>query len=217
MLTYYSGIQVVVYVNADRGSNSIQRQSQGVGPGKGKREGKEVVLMKCLLDCVADPLPNMIMSWDRGLVTALLPPANLVHFVSLGATHYCNGPPYSTSTCYTSLSHPSTASLLDDRICPPAQYTTRTPMTYLYPRETCSQRGQMGPLTPPLWVPRSPPTVTCLGCMRMRMSSLPCSRLLMSPSNGLHEHSTRRPASLQVLWSLGPHGCQTHPSALCLA
>jgi hypothetical protein len=25
--------------------------------------------MNCLLDCVADPLPNMIMSSDRGLVT----------------------------------------------------------------------------------------------------------------------------------------------------
>ena len=33
--------------------------------------------------CVADPLPNMIMSADRGLVTALYPPANLVYFISL--------------------------------------------------------------------------------------------------------------------------------------
>jgi hypothetical protein len=61
-LTYYTGFQVVIYGNTDRGSNSIQRQRQGVGPGRGKSRGKEVVLMKSLLDCVADPLPNMIMS-----------------------------------------------------------------------------------------------------------------------------------------------------------
>ena len=45
---------------------------------------------------------------------------------------------------------------------------------------------------------------------------LACSRPWLSPSNGLHEHSTRRPTSLQVLWPLSPHGRQTHPSALCL-
>jgi hypothetical protein len=61
-LTYYTGFQVMIYGDTDRGSNSIQRQSQGVGPGRGKRRGKDVVLMKCLLDRVADPLPNMIMS-----------------------------------------------------------------------------------------------------------------------------------------------------------
>lgn len=61
-LTYYTGFQVVIYGNTDRESNSIQRQSQGAGPGKGKGRGKKSVLMKCLLDCEADPLPNMIMS-----------------------------------------------------------------------------------------------------------------------------------------------------------
>jgi hypothetical protein len=30
-LTYYTGFQVVIYGYTDRGSNSIQRQSQGVG------------------------------------------------------------------------------------------------------------------------------------------------------------------------------------------
>jgi hypothetical protein len=40
-LTYYTGFQVVIYGNTDRGSNSIQRQSQDVGPGKGKGRGKK--------------------------------------------------------------------------------------------------------------------------------------------------------------------------------
>jgi hypothetical protein len=40
-LTYYTGFQVVIYGNTDRGSNSIQRQSQGMGPGKGKARGKK--------------------------------------------------------------------------------------------------------------------------------------------------------------------------------
>ena len=29
---------------------------------RGKEGERKLVLMKCLLDCVADPLPNMIMS-----------------------------------------------------------------------------------------------------------------------------------------------------------
>ena len=45
---------------------------------QGERSGSN----ECPVLCVADPLPNMIRSADRGLVTALYPPANLVCFIS---------------------------------------------------------------------------------------------------------------------------------------
>jgi hypothetical protein len=96
------------------------------------------------------------------------------HFISLRATHYCirtNGPPSSTSTCYTSLTHPSTASLLDDRICPPAQDPNTPPMTYLCPENVYSTRPNR-PFGTWLWYPGHRLLVTCIGCMRLRMS--PC-------------------------------------------
>jgi hypothetical protein len=122
--------------------------------------------MNCLLDCVADPLPNMIMSSDRGLVTRTSSTREPRAF------HLSWGNPllYPNQrsslfdvNVFTPLSpHPSTASLLDDPICPPAQHPKRPPMTYLCPprKETCTPRGQIGPLTPRLWYPGHRPLVT---------------------------------------------------------
>ncbi len=52
-LTYYTGFQVVIYGNTDRGSNSIQRQGQDVGPGavrekeRGRSRPNEVPVRPC--------------------------------------------------------------------------------------------------------------------------------------------------------------------------
>jgi hypothetical protein len=56
---------------------------QGLTDDKGK--GKQLVLVKYFLYSVVDQPPNMIMSSDRGLVTALSPPENRVHFGQVNA------------------------------------------------------------------------------------------------------------------------------------
>jgi hypothetical protein len=118
---------------------------------------------------LVDPLPNTIMSSDRGLVTALPPPANRVSLAQFGRAIPASeptGPQVIVSSA--SDPDPSEHSMLSSRFnwrvsltivyltfnTPPNTH----PMTYLVLRTTCAQRGEqvivtsqprLGPLTLP--------------------------------------------------------------------
>ena len=90
-LTYYTGFQVVIYGNTNRGSNSIQRQRLGVGLGKGKAGEKKSVLMKYLLDRGGSTSEHdyVIRSRSRDRTSSTREPrAFSSHLISLRATHY---------------------------------------------------------------------------------------------------------------------------------
>ena len=121
--------------------------------------------MNCLLDCVADPLPNMIMSSDRGLVTrtSSTREPRAFHLSWGNALLYPNErSPLFDVNVFTPLSPIRAQQVSLTIISSPAQHPKRPPMTLPLPpkKETCTPRGQIGPLTPRLWYPGHRPLVT---------------------------------------------------------
>ena len=84
--------------------------------------------------------------------------ANLVHFISKRANALLfpneRSSPVPPQRVYTSLTHPRALQVsltIKSALLGP---TLNTPPDDV--PQTCLQRGRIGPLTPPLWVPRSP-------------------------------------------------------------